>query len=132
MSHHEWGDEWFEKNGDDLYAAERYIYRFVKRWSRCRLLSKEKYGTLRYEALFPPGGSYFKTKLDRFLEKWLLKKVIMVDYSSYKIPIFCWQTTWLYHLWYKLGEKTLKIAIKKAAKKYPNVKDEILDDYGDL
>lgn len=129
MCHHEWGDTWFEKNGGDLYKAEQYIYKFVKRWSRCSLMSKEKYGTLRYEAIFPPGGSYFKTKLDLFLEKWFIKKTMLVDYSGYKIPILCWQTSWMYNLWHKLGEKALKIAINKAAKKYPNVEKEIRWDF---
>jgi hypothetical protein len=102
---HWWGDEW---NGwNDLTKAHNYIHRFVRRWSGCYLMSKEKYGTIRYEHIFPPYGSmYYRNKLHRW-----------------------WLNSWIYYKWCAYGKFILSIAIKRAAKKYPKVKEEILEDW---
>ncbi len=52
MCYHEWGDDWPYWN--ELYKAEQYIVKMVYRLSLCRLSSKEKYGTIRYEFLTTP------------------------------------------------------------------------------
>lgn len=138
---HIWGDEWFEKHGNELYAAEEYICKYVKRWSGCILISKEKYGTLRYEWVFPPW-----TRRGQFsLPKWLITCSYVEEYrdddrvvyglkyelgSGGKSPVIIWRwcDSWLYGKWCKFGEWTLTRAIKKAIIKFPNVKEEILDD----
>ena len=133
MCYHEWGDEWFEKYGRELGAAERYIGRFVKRWSGCRVISKEKYGTIRYEHIFPPYGAFFIR--DHWINKCL--RLLGKTYYSYEVLgetregffYTTWNRTALYYYWSQLGKKVLKIAIHKACKKFPNVKDEILDDW---
>ena len=130
---HIWGDEWFEKNGDDLYKAQNYIVDFTYRWSRCRLVSKEKYGTIRYEALFPPYCGYFIR--DNWIDKFLrLFGDETVSYSvegktrSFTRRRFYWHETTLSKLWAKFGKLILGIAVKRACNKYPNVSNEILDD----
>lgn len=104
---HSWGDEWFEKYGPDLYKAEEFIQRYVKRHSLCTLVSKEKWGTLRYEWILPPPSRIF------FKHRWE----------------WYWNTSKLYGWWYKLGKSTLKRAVKKAAKKWPHLKEELWSDY---
>jgi len=54
MPHHTWGDDW--PYWQELYAAETWVGDYVYKWSRCRLVSKEKYGTIRYEFILPPDG----------------------------------------------------------------------------
>ena len=47
---HYWGDEWFEKNGKDLYEAIDWIEKKLRK-NRIRVCGKEKYGTYRDEYL---------------------------------------------------------------------------------
>jgi hypothetical protein len=82
-----------------LDTAGIYIQDYVYKYSMCRLSWKEKYGTIRYEFLIP--------------SRW------------------CWYmcNCWIYYKWIKLGQYFLKKAIRKAIIKFPDMKDEILDDY---
>ena len=55
---HYWGDEWFEKNGNDLYDAINYIEGYLHK-HHIGVCGKEKYGTYRDEYLtFWNGGIY--------------------------------------------------------------------------
>ena len=55
---HYWGDEWFEKNGEDLYNAIDFVERELKKHN-IGVCGKEKYGTYRDEYLrFWDGGLY--------------------------------------------------------------------------
>lgn len=129
---HSWGDSWFKEHGDNLYAAMRYIKWFVK-LSGCTLYIKEKYGTIRYEYLCPPGSSYYnKSKIDALLEKVCGCKEIRwntLDSGTYLKPRVQWTSSYLWRKWRQLGMWSLSVAIKKATKKWPDVKAEILDDY---
>lgn len=103
---HSWNDKWFEKYGDDLYKAQRYVTSQVKKYSACHLMSKEKFGTIRYEWIFPPGGGLF-------YRHW---------YSRF------WIESRLYDLWRNYGWYITKRAVYSAIKKYPHLKDELLSD----
>ena len=123
MTHHIWGDDWFEKNGGDLYDAQVYIIEYVKRWSGCYVSLKEKYGTIRYEWVCPQGyGEYFK--LPGMLDK-------RTSYGRIPRYLWCWDySNPLYRCWVRYGKWVLTRAIKKACKKWPNIADE-LTDYAD-
>ena len=55
---HYWGDEWFKKNGDDLYEAISYIENYLRK-HHIGVCGKEKFGTYRDEYLtFWNGGIY--------------------------------------------------------------------------
>lgn len=102
---HEWGDSW--EHWKELYKAENYISNFVYRWSRCILCSKEKYGSIRYEWMFPPlGGVYYRY--------WYSK---------------AWIHCWLYQKWALFGWWVCGIAIKKAIKKWPYLEEELCCDF---
>lgn len=104
---HDWGDDWFEQYGDDLYRAQRYIYDFTKRWSLCRLCSKEKYGTIRYEWIFPPyGGIYW----NQWYSRW-------------------WTQSWIYRKWCHFGAYICGVAVKKAVKRWPHLETELCSDF---
>lgn len=55
---HIWGDEWFDKHGDNLYAAIGYIEKNLRK-NGIEAIGKEKYGTYRSEITgFWDGGIY--------------------------------------------------------------------------
>lgn len=55
---HYWGDEWFEKNGNDLYEAINFIEKNLRK-HQIGVCGKEKYGTYRDQFLnFWSGGLY--------------------------------------------------------------------------
>lgn len=111
------GDDW--PHWPKLYEAEIYMFEFVYKRSFCELRSKEKYGTIRYEWLFPPGSRFS----------------IRIPYMKIKVGkekfdmIWCWSLCWVYRLWKRYGKWTLNRAVKKACKKWPEIKDELLADY---
>ncbi len=138
MTYHIWSDEWFEKHGDELYAAQKFIVNFVRRWSRCLLVTKEKYGTIRYAAIFPPYCGYYKREnwIDNILHLFGQKTLkysfmgsddLLVE-REFKKWRFEWYTTWLCRTWAKVGKIIFKIALKIAIKKFPNVEREITAD----
>lgn len=94
--YHEWGDNWPYWN--DLYKAETYIYKYVYKYSKCRMNMKEKYGTLRYSDVIPPRWTRY---------------------------IFNCR---LYYLYKRFANKILIKAVNKAIKKFPNIKKELIDD----
>lgn len=103
---HYWGDEWFDKHGDDLYTAQRYISTHVKRYSRCNLISKEKYGTIRYEYILPPYGALFiRNRVHRY-----------------------WLHCYLYRVWTGYGWWTTLRAVENAIEKWPHLEAELMQD----
>lgn len=137
-----WGDDWFELNGNDLYQAEVYIRNYVKRWSRCDLMTKEKYGTIRYQQIFVPGTAIYWTKADKFLAKLFGSRTKTMSYSiktidtniimsvhTYQYPRVLWHTSWLCNRWRQYGKWVLKKAVYSAVKKWPHLKEEVLEDY---
>lgn len=124
MTYHIWGDEWFKKYGDQLYSAQSFIYSYVKKWTRCVVITKEKYGTIRYEYIFAPGGSI------RFGPAIKLPAIFDKHTTYGRCPrfLFIWNQCWVYRTWIQLGKRVLKRAIRIACEKYPDVKDEILAD----
>lgn len=116
---HTWGNSW--PHWEELYKAEEWIYRYVKKYSLCILISKEKWGSLRYEWVFPP----FARKQWRIKIPFLKKKTPYGDFPYY---LFYWQTSFIYNLWRWWGYKMLNRAVNKACIKFPNVVAELKDD----
>lgn len=106
--------DWFDKDFDfeELYKAEHWIAKQVKRLSGCYLLSKEKYGTIRYEHIVPPKGSPY----------YLRGRINIGKY------MWCWNTCWLYRKWEQFGWFVTKHVVFRAVKKWPHLKDELLED----
>ncbi len=125
MSYHEWGDSW--PHWDELYEAEHWIANYVYTHSLCRLQSKEKYGTIRYEHIWPPAkgaGPIIKLPFPIFHKK------IIFGGEIHKFPryLLFWTSSWLYYKWRSWGDKMLGRAVKKACIKFPNVIKEITED----
>lgn len=126
---HSWGDDWFEKYGDDLYEASQYISKNTKRWSLCYPLHKEKYGTIRWEHIIPPKGHVACLRFP-IQSPW---KVSFTDTQgrkhSYRPILFAWNDCWLYRKWQEFGAWVLGKFIQKAIKKWPHLEAELCQDY---
>ena len=122
--YHIWGDDW--KYWDTLYEAESFIFNYVYKYSRCRVLTKEKYGTLRYEWILPPGRSLDVSSVklpyvsyDKDQKRYYLGKCI----------VWRWVDSRMYSIWRRYGKWMLNRAVNKACKKWPEIKAELLSDY---
>ena len=127
---HHWNDEWFNKNGDKLYAAIDYFETTVKRYARIGAYGKEKYGTYRESTTFWDGGLHYLIYPGYiyiqypFLYFTVDEKVIkpLTEYTGlHKLGLW-WQKT------------VYNYAIQKACKMYPEVVDELVSglDYYEL
>jgi len=121
MTDHIWGDKDFD--WDALYEAQVYIIKYVRRKSRCHLICKEKYGTIRYEWVFPPYGS---VRLKGITLPFFKKKT---KYGDIPIYLFQWnRSNWLYRWWESYGWRCTREAVFKAIQKWPHLEDELLED----
>ena len=126
-NYHDWSEEDFDWKA--LNDAADYIEKNCRRWARFGVWTKEKYGTLRISTtcayldeygfishLFYPGyvrymfPLWFRRYVDRPFGKVLTFTGILGLIQRY-------QTWVLKHFW------------RKAAKKWPHVAEEILDEY---
>jgi len=119
---HCWNDNW--PHWKELYEAEEYIAGYVYKWSRCRLQSKEKWGQLRYEHIWPPSsrlnGPIVQLPFPLFAKT--------IEGEKFPRYLIYWTSSWLYYKWMRLGEIVLRRGVKKACKKFPNVVKEITAD----
>lgn len=121
---HSWNDSW--PHWDELYEAERWIIAYVYKWSRCRLVSKEKWGILCYSYVFPPGNGNWKLAIKLPWDKYYTTSDGMKH--SYTNYLFAWPNCWLYYKWMGFGDWILRRAVRKACIKFPNVVKEITCD----
>ena len=122
---HYWGDEWFQKNGNDLDSAISYIMKTWKRYGRIGSHGKEKYGTFRDHVYFYRGY-------------WAIHELVNPGYVYYRWPrlfmhceIFLGNVIQFLRLykpiqWYQ--SKVYNYAVQKMCKKYPNIVDELVSD----
>lgn len=103
MTAHNWGDGF---DFDKLHEIEEEIGDKVKSRTMCTVVSKEKYGTLRFEHVFPPGGAMW-------VSHDLHREYLDSD---------------IYARWRTMGWKVLVEECLMAAKRYPKYEDEILED----
>jgi hypothetical protein len=125
MPYHEWEDDWFEKNGDDLNRAINYCCTTWRKYGRIGNHGKEKYGTFRdqlypYTAEWPihelvkPGHVYYRWT------KWMMKVEIKLGKAVRLLRL---------HRPIQLYQRTVyNYAVQQACKKYPNIIDELVSD----
>jgi hypothetical protein len=123
MTFHLWGEENFD--WEALYKAEQYLRKWANR-VRCGIHSKEKYGTLRV-SLYPFDGT-----LDSLLYpgcvsiQW--KSSWMIDFDFYVCNFLSKYTPFVGWI-QRLQLLVVRWAWRRAAKKWPHIADEILDEY---
>ena len=127
---HHWGDK--DSQGRDIcYRVEDaadYIGSFLAKWGRINVLqAKEKFGTVRiysswgwscFHGIIWPSHCWIHKWWPYSLDLWL---------SGWLLPIFVWLTEWYRRYIYRL-------AYKKALKKWPDIRHEILSsvDYEEI
>ena len=125
-NYHEWGSDFDFKALDE---ASIYITSSCRRWARLGIWTKEKYGTLRVS-----------TTCAYFLEHDLIHSFVYPGYFMYQWPTWfrvyidwpfgklmrCLGVIWLLQKWQRV---VLKYFWKRAAKKWPHIAEEILDEY---
>ena len=127
---HSWYDKPPWPYWQELRDAEEFIQEYVYKKSRCRLFSKEKWGTLRYERILPPA---------HFIPKWRYngcgftittpwKSKYKWDKEPTRHVLFMWTSCWLYYKWMWWGDKMLGKAVKLAILKWPYLEKEITAD----
>lgn len=139
---HTWGDEWFKKYGNQLYNAIDTLEYRIRKWAKCGVYGKEKYGTYRDDYFRMWNGEIstilFGYKLFRG-ESWFELLIWRIDY--YLIPIKKTQFGWrrvglsdfnrsigLVKLVNKWQAKRLNKAVQITCKEFPDVVDELLSD----
>jgi len=138
---HVWGDEWFQKYGNLFYEAiDKFEYR-IRKWARCGVYGKEKYGTYRDDFFRMWDGSWTQILFGYkcFYGAWCERIVYWLDHRI--IPIkktqFGWRKVGIadFNQWIGLTglvQKWQARQINKAAqitsKEYPEVVDELLMD----
>ena len=126
---HDWNDTGFDWMALD--HAAKYLQDNCRKWARMGIWTKEKYGTLRVSttcawllehdflhSLIWPGHSWIHWPVwFRCYVDWPLGKLLRwlgIIKLAHKYQLWILKRFWL-----------------KAAKKWPHIKEEILDEYGD-
>lgn len=124
---HIWGDEDFDWKALD--EAAEYLSKNVRRWARLGIWTKEKYGTLRVSTTC----AYF-TEYD-FLHRWVKPGHAWYQWPKWVRQYIDWPfgkvMKWMgvVRLLQKWQHLVLKFFWKRAAKKWPHISEEILDEY---
>lgn len=137
---HEWGDEWFQEHGQNLYDAIDFIEKRLRKAGIC-VYGKEKWGCWVDEYLKLWDGSlspiFFGWHL--FYNTWYLRLFRKIDYFliPYKKTKFGWLKFGVAEInkWLGLVDLVCKWqanqynkAIQLACKKWPDVTEELIVD----
>lgn len=124
-NYHDWSEEEFDWSA--LNAACDYLSDNCRRWARLGIWTKEKYGTMRVSTTCA------------FFGEWPIHNLVKCGHVCYRWPNWVMAIdnklgNILYKLritkvvqWYQL--QVLKFFWKRAAKKWPHIAEEILDEY---
>jgi hypothetical protein len=117
MPSHHWDDKDFDWKA--LYSAESYGAKFMKRWGRIGIHSKEKYGTIRWSVYFFDGSLHsliYPGYVYNQFPKWLW----VLDcnrYLRFLCPIICRYQAFI-----------VRAAFKNMCNKWSHIVKEILCD----
>lgn len=123
---HYWGDEWFQKNGNEFSKAIDWCMDNWERWGRIGSHGKEKYGTFRHHPYFYTGW-------------WPIHELLRPGYVAYRGP------RWLCRLETEIIQPLVKYSglvwvirkyqhyvynavVQRALKKWPKFFDELIED----
>lgn len=137
---HYWGDEWFKKYGNQLYNAIDILEYRIRKWAKCGVYGKEKYGTYRDEYFRMWDGGIFIIVFGYTFfhgKNWLERLLWKIDHTL--IPIqktkFGWrrvgladfnQAIGLVKLVNKWQAKMVNKAYQITCKEYPDIIDELI------
>ena len=121
---HTWGDEWFEKNGNDFYTAIDYCLTFWERCGRIGSHGKEKYGTFRHHVYFWDGGLHGLiwpgyVRIVNGLLYWYIDEYVVKPFTKF-IGIH-----WLFLRWQGF---IYNLALQRMCSRFPAITDELILD----
>lgn len=122
---HQWGDEWFQKNGNDLYSAIEKFEKICRRYGKIAVCGKEKWGCYRDDYLsFWDGGLHYiiynsPIYIRNSFIYWKLDKYIIKPFTQYTKLLKLGQ-------WYQ--SQVYNYAMQRVCRKYPNVVEELIRD----
>lgn len=125
MGTHVWGDKWFKKNGKKLGQAINFCTTNWRRFGRIGSHGKEKFGTFRHHPVFydigwpihslvKPGYAYYQWPKPIYRAELFLGRLL--KYTKLDYPIIKYQ------------QFVYNSVLQIACKKWPKIKEEILDD----
>ena len=136
---HKWGDDWFRKYGNEF---DRAIYDFeqrIKKWAKCGVCGKEKYGTYRDDyfrmwdgslsVLFFGYKAFRHSKFENLVWKLdhYLVPVKKTQFGWYKVGLANLnRTIGLVKLVNKWQARQLNKAAQITCKEHPDLVDELL------
>lgn len=121
MPSHMWGDEWFEKHGNDLDSSISYCMTVWKTYGRIGTHGKEKYGTFRDHIYMWDGGIHSLI--------WPGYVSIQSRFIAYKIDPavkLITRYTGLLRLGWWYQKQVYNFAIQRVCKKFPEIVDELV------
>lgn len=139
---HEWGDDWFNEHGAELYAAIDKVEERIRKWAKAGVCGKEKWGTYRDEYLRLWDGGITQIFFGyRATYYWNVVSRILYFIDHRLIPVkkteFGWLRAGLADLNYKIGltelvwkwqRKMINKAFQVTCREYPNVVEELVVD----
>lgn len=139
---HYWGDKWFQENGERFYEAIDVFEKRIRKWARCGVYGKEKWGAYRDDFFRMWDGSWSQILFGYkayYGNNWLEKLIYNID--NRLIPIskneFGWRKVGLANLHRTIGltklvnkwqARQLNKAAQITCKEYPEFTDELLSD----
>ena len=136
---HIWGDEWFKKYGNQFYNAIDIFECRIRKWAKCGVCGKEKFGTYRddffqmwdgsllqslfgYKTVYPTKFESFIWHIDHHLIPGKKSKFGRIWHGLADLN----RCTGLTKLVRKWQAKRLNKAAQITCKEYPDVIDELL------
>lgn len=138
---HYWRDEWFQKYGPELYGAIEVLENRIRKWAKCGVCGKEKYGTYRdeyfrmwdgglYEIFFGyrawPGDGFWQNLLWK-IDNYLVPVKTRFGWSHKGLADF---NRWigLTKMVHKWQVRMVNKAFQVTCKEHPDIIDELVSD----
>lgn len=140
---HYWGDEWFQKYGNEFYKAITVLEKRIRKWAHAGVCGKEKWGCYRdeYLTLWDGGLRYLLTSYKGWAigNSWWANFLWHID--TRLIPAKKTQYGWhwvgladlnrkigLVKLYRRFQEKRINKAFQVTCQEYPHFIDELISD----
>jgi len=137
---HYWGDEWFKKNGNDLYTAIAFIEKRLRKHGMF-VYGKEKWGCYRDDFIHLWDGSIGDIVIGHRLSYYTWYEKLFHHIDTHLIPYKKTKLGWLYaglsdfnrviglvKLVQKWQAYQYNKTFQLACKKWPNITDELISD----
>jgi len=126
MTHHVWGDAWFEKYGNQLNEAIHWCMSEWKRRARLGSHGKEKFGIFRHHPCFySPEWSIHSLAYPGYVYyQWSTRLMILEGYLGKLVSLLRIDL-----LIIKYQRRVYRQVLLEACEKWPEIREELMNDY---